>query len=297
MNDLVSKFEEYDATIVIPTFNRSDRLFRCLQAVGEQDLSTYKVEAVVVDDGSEDDTVSMVNGLAAYFPMPLRVISNKGKGPASARNAGMAAAASPLILYTDDDCVPQPTWVFFLIEYFHKHPEIDAVGGEIQRLYNTNISRYIDDSGFMRQTVEGKAVKFLVTANAGFRKQALLNVQGFDERISIAGGEDFELSYRIRKEGSAIAFVPGAVIKHEHHQRLRALHKMNWRHGKGFAFQRDLGVPGEYPGRQDLRWSMERCRDAYQAQVVRGSGSLKKRLFYWFLDMYRWWSFHLGYNS
>ena len=79
----------------------------------------------------------------------------------------------------------------------------------------------------MRQAREGESIQFLVTANAGFRKQALMNVQGFDERISIAGGEDYELSYRIRKEGSAIAFVADAVVKHEHHQRLSALHKMN----------------------------------------------------------------------
>jgi len=286
-----------DATIVIPTFNRSGRLLRCLQAVGEQDLSTYKVEVVVVDDGSEDDTVSSVKDLSADFPMPLRVISNKGKGPAAARNTGMVAAESPLILYTDDDCVPQPTWAYSLIEYFHRHLEVDAVGGEIERLYDTHISIYIDNCGYMRQAREGESIQFLVTANAGFRKQALMNVQGFDERISIAGGEDYELSYRIRKEGSAIAFVADAVVKHEHHQRLSALHKMNWRHGKGFAFQRDLGVPGEYPGRQDWRWSKERCRKAYQAQIVDGKGSIKKRWTYWLLDIFRCWSFHRGYNS
>lgn len=97
MNPLVS--------VVIPTFNRKELLFRALGSVAQQ---TYRpLEVIVVDDCSSDGTVEAVR--AASFPFPVEVVSlSINQGPAAARNAGILKANGQYIAFLDSDDVWLP---------------------------------------------------------------------------------------------------------------------------------------------------------------------------------------------
>src|SRR3989442_6588896 len=96
---------ERAVSVVIPTYNRRERLDRVLAALDEQ-RGDERFDVVVVDDGSNDGTAEGLAGRT--FEFRLRVVRQEKQGPAAARNAGLALVESPLVLFIDDDLVPSP---------------------------------------------------------------------------------------------------------------------------------------------------------------------------------------------
>ena len=90
---------------MLPTHNRRERLARVLAGLDRQSIARESFEVVVVDDGSTDGTPEWLaaNATRQYG---LRVVRQENGGPARARNAGIAAAQAPLILFLDDDVEP-----------------------------------------------------------------------------------------------------------------------------------------------------------------------------------------------
>ena len=78
--------------VVIPTFRRAQSLKRCLEALENQ---TIKPNSIQVIDDSEDN-----------------------RGPAFTRNIGWRRGKSPIVAFTDDDCVPSPNWIETIVEAF-----------------------------------------------------------------------------------------------------------------------------------------------------------------------------------
>ncbi len=97
-------------SVVVPTRDRPDRLAVCLAALGRQTAPT--LEIVVVDDASRD--AAAVAAVVAAVP-GARLVRGEGRGPAAARNAGVAAARAPIVCLTDDDCEPVPGWAAALV--------------------------------------------------------------------------------------------------------------------------------------------------------------------------------------
>ena len=87
-------------SIVIPTWNRSGLLRRALASVRDQTWSHW--EALVVDDGSEDDTREVVAALAEQDPR-IRLVVRPHEGVCAARNAGLAEARGGFIAFLDSD--------------------------------------------------------------------------------------------------------------------------------------------------------------------------------------------------
>src|SRR5205814_3294574 len=94
-------------TVVIPTFQRKDRLARVLDGLSRQTHPAFEV--VVVDDGSTDGTSQYLR--ETRFPFHVCAISQLNAGPAAARNAGVAAAKGDVVLFLDDDVIPAPELV------------------------------------------------------------------------------------------------------------------------------------------------------------------------------------------
>ena len=118
-------------SVVIPTYNRRDRLARVLAALERQTMPADEFEVVVVDDGSTDGSSDW---LATRKPAyALRTLRLSNGGPARARNAGVEAATGDILLFIDDDVEPTDS----LIAEHLKHLDID------RGLATSSISRHV----------------------------------------------------------------------------------------------------------------------------------------------------------
>ena len=95
-------------SVVIPTWNRSAKLQRALSSLRAQTWAHW--EALVVDDGSEDDTRDIVAQLAEEDPR-IRLIARQHEGVSAARNAGLAEASGGFIAFLDSDNEWQPAFL------------------------------------------------------------------------------------------------------------------------------------------------------------------------------------------
>lgn len=91
-------------SIIIPTYNRPERLATCIQSLAHLDYSRDRFEVIVVDDGSPMPLEPVVAPFQNKFDVTL--IKQPNAGPATARNTGAARASGQFLVFTDDDCMP-----------------------------------------------------------------------------------------------------------------------------------------------------------------------------------------------
>ncbi|MEI4473685.1 glycosyltransferase family 2 protein [Frigidibacter sp. MR17.24] len=92
-------------SLIIPTHNRRALLMRLLDALAADPGRPDPIEILILADNCHDDTVAAAQ---ARVDLPLRVIELPGLGPAGARNRGAAEARAPLLVFLDDDVIPEP---------------------------------------------------------------------------------------------------------------------------------------------------------------------------------------------
>src|SRR4051812_17641048 len=166
-------------------------------------MDARTIEVVLVDDASPDDTRSVVARLAAASPLPitsLRLPANSG--PAAARNAGWAAAASEIVAFTDDDCVPTPEWLAAGVAAL-------AEGTIVSGRTIPNPAQAGQLGPFSR-TIRAEDGRFVQTCNAFYRRTDLAALGGFDERMRT--GEDTDLALRATERGRRIGYAPSALL-------------------------------------------------------------------------------------
>jgi GT2 family glycosyltransferase len=214
-------------SVVVPTFNRARLLERLLRVLDRCATLAGDVEVIVVDDGSTDDTEQVVG----RWPHVV-YIRQANAGPATARNRGWHAARAPVVVFTDDDTVPDETWLLDLQGAIEASPEVAGFGGTIEPLVRGFLADFVQLERQVNHGVDDdRDVRWLVTANAAFRREALKAVGGFDDRFPRAAGEDVDLSFRLLDAGYCLRLVEGARVLHDHRTTLRGLFRTYHRHG------------------------------------------------------------------
>jgi len=137
-------------SVVVITKDRPHLIGELFEALTAQTLAPDEV--VVVDNNSR---ASYADVFDAYRTrLPLRTFVETTPGIPAARNRGIREARNEIILFTDDDCVPQPRWLEKMVEPFYRDPHIGAVGGRTTYYGSTGtlVERYYRAD---RQAVEG----------------------------------------------------------------------------------------------------------------------------------------------
>jgi glycosyltransferase involved in cell wall biosynthesis len=225
--------ESRSASIVIPTFNGASRIRNCLDSLVAQ-TTGRDVEILVVDDGSTDNTASVVSTYSS-----VRLITQANAGPAAARNRGALEALGKILLFTDDDCVPMPDWLGAMLEPF-KDPDIVGAKGVYRTHQKSLAARFVQiEYEDKYRLMAGLAnIDFIDTYSAAFRRESFLEMTGYDTSFPVACAEDVELSYRMSARGWKMKFVPAAIVYHTHPDTVSSYLKKKYK----FAFWRVLAV-------------------------------------------------------
>jgi glycosyltransferase involved in cell wall biosynthesis len=229
-------------SVVIPTHERPETLFRVLDALAAQhDAPDFEV--VVVDDGSQDETPRL---LARYRPgYPFRALSQENAGPAAARNRGIEEARGRLILFLGDDTVPEPR---FLSVHARAHgqprPGPVAVLGyttwpEERRVtpFLHHINEYGLQFGYgLIEDPEAVPFNFFYTSNISLPRALLYEAELFDTTFPRAAWEDIEIAYRLTRRGMRIVYRPEAVARHHHDISFASFRQRQVRSGESASF-------------------------------------------------------------
>lgn len=192
-------------SIVIPTYKRPALLRECLNC-----LSTYfeptekcqfgpELEVIVTDDHND---VELHDQLNVTYPW-CRFLNGPQRGPAANRNHGANYAVAEWIVFTDDDCLPQPGW---LEAYAASASACEVMEGRTSALGEP---RRVDEECPINETGG-----FLWSCNFAIKRDIFNAIGGFDEFFPAPCMEDVELRIRLKKLGYKALFVPNAVVFH-----------------------------------------------------------------------------------
>jgi mycofactocin system glycosyltransferase len=205
-----------EPTVVVPVRDRAGGLDRLLSAV-RADPTTAVTRVVVVDDGSADPAAVAAVAAAHGADLLRREVS---RGPAAARNTGLRAATTPVVVFLDSDCVPRPGWLAPLLGHL-ADPRLAAVAPRITALpaqrpgwlaaYEAAGSAL--DMGERPAAVRPlSAVAYVPSAALVARRAALGS--GFDAGLRVA--EDVDLVWRLLERGWRVRYEPASEVAHAH---------------------------------------------------------------------------------
>lgn len=191
-------------SVVIPSVGRRD-LVRCLDAVASCRPAAASegacLDVIVAHDRYSETEAKR---LRERYPL-VTVVRGPGRGPAANRNAGAAAAAGEWLVFTDDDCIPDPDWLAAIARAVRRGGA-DVIEGRTVCRAGIPSPRWhapVNESGGC-----------LWSCNFAIRSELFRSMGGFDERFRFAHLEDVDLRERLRAAGAVVRFAPEAVVDH-----------------------------------------------------------------------------------
>jgi len=221
-----------DVSIVIPAYNEAAGIAATVRSMAE---SRYRgrLEVIVVDDGSTDDTAAIARGLRLRY---VRVITQRNSGKPGALNRGIAEAHSEVLILVDGDTVFEPDTIERLVAPM-QDPRVGAVSGNtkvanrrgfiggwqhLEYVMGFNLDRRMYDMLGIMPTVPG--------AIGAFRRRALHRVGGVsDDTLA----EDTDLTMALCRTGWRIVYAADAIAWTEAPSTLRQLWKQRYRWSYG----------------------------------------------------------------
>ena len=195
-------------SVVIPAMDRTYSLDRTLASLaGPGDV-------IVVDDGSADPSALLSVAASHGASVAVHAVN---RGPAAARNTGIAASSGEFVAFLDSDCVAPPGWPGSMLHHF-ADPAVAAVAPRVRANPSGRslIDRYeatrssLDMGVFPELVRPGSRLGFVPTAALMVRRSALGT--GFDEDLRL--GEDVDLVWRLTDAGWHVLYDPSVIVAH-----------------------------------------------------------------------------------
>jgi cellulose synthase/poly-beta-1,6-N-acetylglucosamine synthase-like glycosyltransferase len=221
-------------SVVVPTYNSLKTLQQTIAGLLSQNYPSDRYEIIIIDDGSTDGTTDYLKQMMRQGHLFFQPQTHKG--PGGARNHGARLGHGEILAFIDHDCLPERDWLAYMAESYSRPDTVwvDAVGGRIENisqghwLYEFQTLRSIHHIANKQEYPS-----YLDTANASYRRQVFLAVDGFNENLPWS--EDVELGFRLQDAGYRLATNPRAVVWHVGTTSLEAYFRRSYQIGRGTA--------------------------------------------------------------
>lgn len=193
-------------SVVIPNYNGSKTIGKCLEAVMSSKYDRYEV--IVVDDGSSDNSVEIINRF------PCRLIKlDKHAGAAKARNAGAWESAGEIIFFIDADCIVSEN-TLSLVHKAIKGRKDTVIGGSYTPLpYDSNFFSIFQSIYINYSELKLEEPDYIATHSMAIEKRIFEESSGFPE-LFLPIIEDVEFSHRLRRSGYKLLMGPDILVRH-----------------------------------------------------------------------------------
>ena len=219
-------------SIIIPTYNRPQKIGTCLESLSHLDYPRDLFEVIVIDDGSN---ASLHPVVARFFDqLDMTLLTQTNAGPAAARNTGAKKAKGEFLVFIDDDCTPSPDWLRKLANRFAQIPD-HAIGGRTvnalpENPYSTASQNLLNASYTYYNPIPGQA-SFFASNNLTVPAAHFRSIDGFD--VTFKTSEDRDFCDRWRHHGLQMTYAPEILIHHSHPLNFCLFWRQHFNYGRG----------------------------------------------------------------
>ena len=226
--------EPPSVSVIVPVYNAQSTLPALLAGLRSQlPHARGETELLIVDNGSTDASRLLIeqSGL-----VNLIALEEAQRGPAAARNRGLAVARGEIVALLDADCAPSRGWLRAIVEPFSDPNVMLVAGGLASYPPQTGAQRFAARYGLndAARAVNNSVLPFANTRNMAVRRSAAQAVGGWPAELT--NGEDIEFSYLIRTRfGCPIVLQESALAFHRDRESDEDLAHQAYNYGSGIA--------------------------------------------------------------
>jgi glycosyltransferase AglE len=227
-------------SVIVPVRNDASGLATLLPALLAQTYPRDRIQVLVADNASTDETWQVARRYAEAHPDLVQILIEPELGAYAARNAALRVATGDVLAFTDADCTPAPDWLEAGVRALQEH-RADLVGGQVGFALSQRptAAALYDAATNMRNRYNIATMGAAVTANLLVTRRVIETIGPFPGEFH--SGEDVHWTLRATRAGLLMVYAPDAVVRHPTRE-LGALLRKSARVGRGQpAIWRALG--------------------------------------------------------
>ena len=220
-------------SVSIVNLNGEKYLDECLKSLEELNYPRNKLEIIVVDNGSTDNSLEMIR---ENYPHVKIIENSRNMGFAYANNQAAKVAKGEYVAFLNNDTRVDKNWLIELLRPIYKNKEVVASGSKVLSIDGKKIDfaggminfegkGFQVDYGIPVEDDRSHKYRFLPFVNGGammIDRKVFLDAGGFDEDF-FAYYEDVDLGWRLWVLGYKVIFSPRSIVYHHHHGTSRAV--------------------------------------------------------------------------
>ncbi|MFZ8855589.1 MAG: glycosyltransferase [Candidatus Nanopusillus sp.] len=222
-------------SIIVPSYNEGKNIKNTLERLIDLEYPKDKLEIIVVDDGSKDNTYEIAKEYEEKYNF-IKVYKKENGGKSSALNYGIRRSSGEIIVTLDADSIPEKDSLIKMLKYMYYY-NADIVVPAIQTINTKKLIekyQYIDYSihNFSRMVIDKMNSIFIASGPFSVFKRSVFEKIGLFDEKNIS--EDMEIALRAQKNNFKIKFCPEVIIKTVPPDNFKSLLKQRVRWVLGF---------------------------------------------------------------